>query len=100
MRVLGTSGTLEEPAGFRGPLIADELEHPRVTPIQSRGTDPRIYLIHDLLGDIDCYRALARALGPNQPVYALRSFSSDLQSFQSIERLASFYLTDLRGFDP
>jgi thioesterase domain-containing protein len=101
MRVLGTSGTLyEEPAGFRRPLIADELEHPRVTPIQSRGSDPRIYLIHDLLGDVDCYRALASALGPDQPVYALRSFSSDLQGFHSIEKMATSYLTDLRAFDP
>jgi thioesterase domain-containing protein len=81
-------------------MIADEREHPRVTPIQSRGSRLPIYLIHDLLGDIDCYRGLASALGPDQPVYALRSFSSDLQGLQSIERLATSYLTDLRAFDP
>jgi thioesterase domain-containing protein len=69
-------------------------------PIQSIGSRPPIYLIHDLLGDVDCYRGLAGALGPDQPVYALLSFSSDLQGLQSIEGLATSYLTDLRAIDP
>jgi thioesterase domain-containing protein len=71
-----------------------------VVPIQSSGTRTPIYLVHDLLGDINCYRLLASALGPDQPVYALRSFSSDFQDLQSIEGRASSYLTDLQAFDP
>ena len=78
----------------------DELERSRVISIQSRGSQPPIYLVHDLQGQIDCYRDLTSALGPDQPVYALRSFSSDLQDLQSIEKLATSYLVDLRAFNP
>ena len=80
-------------------MFAAERERPRVTPIQSQGSLSPIYLIHDLAGHIDCYRDLASALGPDQPVYALR-FLSDPQAFQSLEKLANSYLTDLRAFDP
>lgn len=80
-------------------MFAAEPERPRVTPIQSRGSRSPIYLIHDLAGHIDCYRDLARDLGPDQPVFALR-FLSDPQAFQSLEKLANVYLTDLRAFDP
>ncbi len=69
-------------------------------PIQSSGTRTPIYLVHDLVGDINCYRGLAGALGSNQPVYALRSFSSDFKGSQSIEERATSYLTDLQAFDP
>ena len=41
-----------------------------------------------------------RRLGSNQPVYALRSFSSDFKGSQSIEERATSYLTDLQAFDP
>jgi hypothetical protein len=81
-------------------ILADEREHPRVTPIQASGTGFPIYLIHDVRGDIDCYRGLASALGPDQPFYALRSFASDLHDLQSIEKMATSYLTDLRAFEP
>jgi thioesterase domain-containing protein len=72
----------------------------RVIPIQSDGSRTPIYFVHDLLGDIDCYRALASTLGPDHPVYALRSFPADLQGLESVEGLASSYLTDLRAFRP
>ena len=87
-------------ARFRRSIAVDEPESSRVISIQSRGSRPPIYLVHDLLGHIDCYRDLASALGSDQPVYALRSFSSDLQDLQSIEKLATSYLVDLRAFDP
>jgi thioesterase domain-containing protein len=43
---------------------------------------------------------LASTLGPDQPVYALRTRWSDLRGLQSIERLAASYLADLQAFDP
>lgn len=85
--------------GFRSSIFAAQREQPRVTPIQSQGSRPPIYLIHDLAGHIDCYRNLASALGPDQPVYAL-CFVSDPQAFQTLDELASSYLADLRAFDP
>ena len=87
-----------EHAALGRPEAARDHRCSRVIPIQSDGSRAPLYFIHDLMGDIDCYRSLASLLGPDQPVYAVRSFPTDLQGLESVEKLAASYLADLRAF--
>jgi hypothetical protein len=61
----------------------------RILPIQPNGTQTPIFMVHDIQGDVDCYRTLAQCLGDGQPVYALLSLEGDLNCFNSVEELAA-----------
>jgi thioesterase domain-containing protein len=67
-------------------------------PIQPKGSQIPLYLVHELYGEVDCYEALSRLLGADQPIYGFRSLMHGRD--RTIEELAALYLRHLRAFDP
>jgi thioesterase domain-containing protein len=79
--------------------IRDESQSTLVA-IQPGGTRPALYLVHNICGGIECYDVLAKALGPDQPIYAFRHASYESEHGLGVQELASIYIRDLLAFDP
>ncbi len=75
LAVLFQGGTVEAMAArLRGERGETEGETGSIlVPIQARGTEPPLFLVHPAGGDVLCFAGLARHLGPDQPVYGLQS---------------------------
>jgi amino acid adenylation domain-containing protein len=79
-------------AGEDSPLVA----------IQPNGSQPPLFCVHPVGGTVFCYLPLARALGPDQPVYGLQSpgLSGGREPLGSVEEMAGVYLEALRSAQP
>ena len=71
-----------------------------IVPIHEDGSRRPLYLIHALRGEIDCYYALAHALGSDQPIYAFELTGLELEHPQGVDSIARAYVRDLRAFHP
>lgn len=77
----------------------------RLNPIQVGGSLPPIFCLYRLDGMDMCYRELAVALGPDQPVYgvqhpALSGGEDRPAEAESMEELADNCIRDIRSFYP
>ncbi len=69
--------------------------------IQPKGSEPPLFCIHPLGGEILCYRDLARYLGSNQPVYGLQSLGLDGKPpLTRVEDMASYYIQEIQTVQP
>ena len=70
-----------------------------LVPIQPAGDERPLFLVHAAGGNVASYAALARHLGPAQPLYGLqfRGIESDDPSPAGIEEMAADYLAQLRA---
>ncbi|HEV8543932.1 MAG TPA: amino acid adenylation domain-containing protein [Verrucomicrobiae bacterium] len=72
-----------------------------IVDIQPKGSKPPFFWIHTLGGDggggFFYYRKLAELLGPDQPSFGIRS---PREPFSDIEKMAAFYIKDIRKFQP
>ncbi|MET0400916.1 MAG: MupA/Atu3671 family FMN-dependent luciferase-like monooxygenase [Cystobacter sp.] len=66
--------------------------------IQEKGDKPPLFFVHPTGGDVLCYAALARQLGPQQPFFALQSRGEE--DATSVEQLAARYLEEVRKIRP
>ncbi|HEX8276287.1 MAG TPA: amino acid adenylation domain-containing protein, partial [Longimicrobiaceae bacterium] len=75
---------------------------PLLVPIRAEGSRPPLFLVHPVGGNVLAYAALARHLGPEQPVYALRSrgLAAGEEPARSVEEMAADYLAALREAQP
>jgi thioesterase domain-containing protein len=73
------------------------LQRSDLVPIRAEGTRAPFFCVHPVGGNVLCYAALARELGPEQPVYA---FQSPVLERHTIEALAEHYLQELRAVQP
>jgi amino acid adenylation domain-containing protein len=91
------SPTIERVAGF---LRQDgsRLQRSAVVPIRAEGTRTPFFCVHPVGGNVLCYAALARQLGPEQPFYAFQSSTEREQ--HTIEAMAEYYLQHLRAIQP
>jgi thioesterase domain-containing protein/acyl carrier protein len=75
--------------------------HP-VVAVNAAGNRVPLLCFHPVGGNVLCYRDLAEALGPNQPVYMVQSFG--LEEGQplhpSVEAMVGAYLSAMRGVVP
>jgi thioesterase domain-containing protein len=80
------------PSASRSPLV----------PIQPRGNRRPLFLVHPAGGSVLCYRELAQALDPSQPVMGLEAPGSEPgeQPFDRIETMASAYLEAVQRHQP
>jgi thioesterase domain-containing protein len=73
-----------------------------VIPLQERGGGTPLFLVHPPGGIVICYGALARRLGPDRPVYAIRARGvyggETLPS--SLEEMAAEYAEAIRAVRP
>ena len=65
-----------------------------LVPIQSRGTRAPLFVLPPIGGTVYFYRALAQALGPDQPVWGLQApgLEGDEAPIDNLEAMAAFYL--------
>lgn len=87
----------QEPAS-----IAPQRAWSTLVPIQPRGTRVPLFCVHAVGGDVLFYEQLAKALGTDQPFYAIRSalITREDQSKTTVEELASIYVSEMRAFYP
>jgi amino acid adenylation domain-containing protein len=85
-------------------LRADEAAAPTgpLVPIQPAGDAAPLFLVHAAGGNVLSYAALARHLGPDQPVYGLQSrgLEGGEPIHARIEDMAADYLAELRAVQP
>lgn len=73
-----------------------------LVPIQPNGTKPPIYCVHGIQGDVIEMRALAQALGDDQPFYGLQAkgLSGQEEPLTRIEEMAARYVSEIRAHQP
>jgi acyl-CoA synthetase (AMP-forming)/AMP-acid ligase II/thioesterase domain-containing protein/acyl carrier protein len=73
-----------------------------VVPIHIEGRRVPVFAVHGVYGDVAGFTELARALGPEQPVYGLQAQGVDGSQppLTRIEDMASAYISDMREFQP
>ena len=86
---------LEQGAGAGSPAPGAAL-----VGLQPAGSRRPFFFVHPVGGSVFCYTELARALGPDQPVYGLQSAERDGAAPASLEEMARRYLEALRAVQP
>jgi thioesterase domain-containing protein len=73
-----------------------------VVQIQGGGSNPPLFVPHDLSGDVGFAKQLAECLGEGQTVYAFHNVSGKTASERggTMEELAAGYVEDLLAFQP
>jgi len=73
---------------------ADDRPQSSLVPIQPAGSQPPLFFVHPVGGNVLCYADLARCLGPEQPFYGLQSpgLSGEESPYARIEELAAYYI--------
>ncbi|MBV9385107.1 MAG: amino acid adenylation domain-containing protein [Chroococcidiopsidaceae cyanobacterium CP_BM_ER_R8_30] len=70
--------------------------------IQPKGSQPPLFCIHGLGGEVLCYRYLARHLGADQPVYGLQPQGLDDKRppLTRVEYMAKLYMQEIKTIQP
>lgn len=73
-----------------------------IVPLQQNGSHVPVFGVPGHNGDVFCYRALAQALGDNQPFFGLQPPGVDGQAapLESVEEIAAYYAAQIRRFRP
>jgi thioesterase domain-containing protein len=73
-----------------------------IVPLQRTGTRAPIFGVPGHNGDVFCYRALAQALGVEQPFFGLQPPGLDGvgKPLRRVEDLAAYFATQIRAFQP
>jgi aspartate racemase len=73
-----------------------------LVPIKPGGVKPPFYLVHPSGGNVLCYRALARFLDSDQPVFALQAQGLDGKRppHATLEEMATHYIEEIRTLQP
>ncbi|HEV7515840.1 MAG TPA: amino acid adenylation domain-containing protein, partial [Thermoanaerobaculia bacterium] len=88
---LGYQERAQEPRPRFSPLV----------PIQPRGTERPLYLVHPVGGNVLCYAELARRLGEDQPVYGLQSLGlSGSAPQETVAEMAASYVAAVKAAQP
>ncbi len=73
-----------------------------LVPIQPKGKNPPLFLVHGAGGNVLLYRCLAEHLAPDYPLYGLQSRGLDGKALPltTIEEMAVEYLREIREVQP
>ncbi len=73
-----------------------------LVPLQPQGEGPPLFFVHPTGGNILCYQALARSLGPRQASFALeaRGLQGDLEPHCNREEMLAEYAAAIRTVQP
>jgi amino acid adenylation domain-containing protein len=83
-------------------LSQKNLRMTTIVPIQPRGASLPFFCVHDLFGDVFCYRRLAHYLGQAQPFYGLQPQGLDglEEPCADITAMAAHYVEAIRAVQP
>jgi thioesterase domain-containing protein/acyl carrier protein len=75
---------------------------PSLVPIQTKGKNTALFLVHGAGGNVLLYRTLAERLEPDYPLYGLQSkgLDGDSNPLRTIEEMAECYLEEIRSIQP
>jgi thioesterase domain-containing protein len=73
-----------------------------IVPLQPHGTHPPVFAFGGHNGDVFCFRALARHLGEDQPLFGLQppGLEDGQKPLDRVEDLATFFADEVRAFRP
>jgi thioesterase domain-containing protein/acyl carrier protein len=73
-----------------------------LVPMQPLGDRPPFFCLHEIGGSVLGLRELARALGPEQPVYGVQAVGLDgsQRPYIRVEEMASHYIREIRALQP
>jgi thioesterase domain-containing protein len=73
-----------------------------IVPLQPRGTRPPVFAFGGHNGDVFCFRALARYMGEDQPLFGLQppGLEDGQKPLDRIEDLAAFFAAEIRALQP
>ena len=93
--------TVEALADWLRPSLSVEETSPLVR-IQPGGSRPPLFMVHPGGGGVLCYAELARALGPDQPLYGLQApgLDGERAPLDRIEEMADLYIAAARTVQP
>ena len=80
----------------------DSAEWQSLIPIQPKGTQRPLYLVHGAGGNVLLYRTLSKYLEPEHPLYGLQSRGLDgiSKPLKTVEEMAECYLEEIRRVQP
>ncbi|GAB1540889.1 hypothetical protein NUACC21_35580 [Scytonema sp. NUACC21] len=73
-----------------------------LVPIQPKGSEPPLFCVHPLGGEILCYYSLAQHLGLDRPFYGIQPQGIDgkLPFLTKIEDMAALYIREIQSIQP
>jgi thioesterase domain-containing protein len=73
-----------------------------IVPLQPHGSKVPVFAVPGHNGDVFCYRALAQALGKEQPFFGLQppGLDGDSEPLRRVEDLAAYFAEQIRAFRP
>jgi amino acid adenylation domain-containing protein len=73
-----------------------------LVPLRAGGPRPPLFLVHPIGGSVHRYLDLARALGPEQPVYGLQAAGllDGQRAHQTVEEMAAAYRGEIERLQP
>ena len=82
-------------------LTSNESTVSSIVELKQAGRGTPLFIVHGWGGDVHFYGELARLL-PDQPVYGIQAIGLDgkVARHTSVEEMASYYLRELRAFQP
>ena len=82
--------------------LEDDSAWNALLPVQTSGTRPPLFVVHDGVGGLLCARGLAGELGPDQPIYGIRCEGLNGQPLaaRSLEQLAATYNERIQALYP
>ncbi len=79
----------------------DDDDSRTLVPVRTSGARPPLFLVHGLMGHVVFAHVLAKFLGDDQPLYAIRARGFDGQPpHRTIDEMASGYLALIRSVQP
>lgn len=84
------------------PAVAEQKAWSSLVPVQPNGSRIPLFCFHHVGGDVLAYEQLAKALGPDQPLYAFRSPLVNNPAIRetNVEELVRTYISELRASYP
>jgi aspartate racemase len=79
-----------------------DLKWSSLVPVQTKGSNPPLFLMHPVGGTILRYRLLAKHLGTDQPVYGLqaRGLDGEFSPLTEIQEMAALYIREMQNVQP
>jgi thioesterase domain-containing protein len=73
-----------------------------IVPLQGRGSRAPVFAVPGHNGDVFCYRALAQAMGADQPFFGLQppGLDGEAEPLTRVEKLAACFAAQIRAFQP